>query len=326
MEIEKNYKIQILRAIAIFAVVFIHTCPIGEWQVFCRPFINFAVALFLFLSGYLTKTENDNWFNFFKKRIIRVIIPYIIWTILYSLASALVNGLDLKRILINLVTTKSTGTLYYIYVYIQFVLLTPILVKIAKSKYRWVVWLIAPISIIIFKYFPLLSGEPLNKYISVIWDVSCLGWMSYYYLGLLLGNQIIQKNFNIKKLCALYVISIPLQMLEGYGWLLLGDTNCGTQLKITSLVTNALFLLICYKFIISDKLNFKNKLLIFIGNCSFGIYLSHIMVMNLLKQIDFYLVLPYFVNSIIVIMLTLICVIIGQKVLGKKISKWFGLV
>ena len=49
MKVEKNYKIQILRAIAIFAVVFIHTCPTGEWQVFCRPFINFAVALFLFL-------------------------------------------------------------------------------------------------------------------------------------------------------------------------------------------------------------------------------------------------------------------------------------
>ena len=325
MKVEKNYKIQILRAIAIFAVVFIHTCPTGEWQVFCRPFINFAVALFLFLSGYLTKTENDNWFDFFKKRIIRVIIPYIIWSILYSLANSLASGFDLKEIIVDLITTKSTGTLYYIYVYIQFVLLTPVLGKIAKSKYRWTIWLIAPISIIIFKYCSLLSGEPLNKFISVFWDVSCLGWMSYYYLGLLLGNKIIEKKFNTRKLCILYAISIPLQMLEGYGWLLLGDTNCGTQLKITSLITNILFLLISYQFIISDKLNLKNKLLIYIGNCSFGIYLSHIMVMNVLKQIDFYLALPYFINSIVVFAVTLICVIIGQKILGKRISKWFGL-
>ena len=310
MKVEKNYKIQILRAIAIFAVVFIHTCPTGEWQVFCRPFINFAVALFLFLSGYLTKTENDNWFDFFKKRIIRVIIPYIIWSILYSLAS----GFDLKEIIVDLITTKSTGTLYYIYVYIQFVLLTPVLGKIAKSKYRWTIWLIAPISIIIFKYCSLLSGEPLNKFISVFWDVSCLGWGKGYDL-----------EFNTRKLCILYAISIPLQMLEGYGWLLLGDTNCGTQLKITSLITNILFLLISYQFIISDKLNLKNKLLIYIGNCSFGIYLSHIMVMNVLKQIDFYLALPYFINSIVVFVVTLICVIIGQKILGKRISKWFGL-
>ena len=51
----KNNTIQIFRALAIIAVVMIHTCPSGEWQVFCRPFINFSVATFLLLSGYLTK-------------------------------------------------------------------------------------------------------------------------------------------------------------------------------------------------------------------------------------------------------------------------------
>ena len=48
---EKNVKIQILRAIAIIGVVLIHTCPSGKWQIFVRPFINFAVPIFIFLSG-----------------------------------------------------------------------------------------------------------------------------------------------------------------------------------------------------------------------------------------------------------------------------------
>ena len=46
------------RAIAIIAVVVIHTTPAGQWQVFCKPFINFAVATFIFLSGYLTKADH----------------------------------------------------------------------------------------------------------------------------------------------------------------------------------------------------------------------------------------------------------------------------
>ena len=53
------------RGMAIIAVVMIHTTPAGQWQIFCKPFINFAVAAFVFLSGYLTKTDNDNWPKFY---------------------------------------------------------------------------------------------------------------------------------------------------------------------------------------------------------------------------------------------------------------------
>lgn len=81
----KNDTVQVFRAIAIIAVVMIHTTPEGVWAVCCRPFINFAVALFLFLSGYLTKADNNNYLAFCKKRIIRVAIPYVAWTILYNL-------------------------------------------------------------------------------------------------------------------------------------------------------------------------------------------------------------------------------------------------
>ena len=58
----RNNMIQVFRALSIIAVVMIHTTPPGEWQVIFRPFLNFAVATFLFLSGYLTKIENDDWY------------------------------------------------------------------------------------------------------------------------------------------------------------------------------------------------------------------------------------------------------------------------
>lgn len=148
----RNNKIQVLRGWAIIAVVLIHTCPLGIYQVIFRPFINFAVATFFFLSGYLTKTENNDWGNFFKKRIYRVIIPYVIWTILYSVTSEWWN---MSSIVWNLLTAKSAGMMYYILVYIQFVLLTPLFGKLAKSRYSWIGWFIAPVSVLIFKYYPL---------------------------------------------------------------------------------------------------------------------------------------------------------------------------
>ena len=60
-----NKKIQIMRGLSIIAVIVIHTyntntymCG-GGYGVIIRPFVNFAVGMFIFLSGYLTK-ENEN--------------------------------------------------------------------------------------------------------------------------------------------------------------------------------------------------------------------------------------------------------------------------
>ncbi|MBP3517277.1 MAG: acyltransferase [Parabacteroides sp.] len=316
--------IQIFRALSIIAVVMIHTTPSGEWQVFCRPFINFSVATFLFLSGYLTKIENDNWFAFCKKRIIRVIIPYIIWTIFYTLPP-IFSGDGILVIVKNLITAKATVAMYYIFVYIQFVLLTPWLAQLAKSKHRHWGWLIAPISMIIFKYSGLLTGIEPNAYVSLLWSDVCLGWFTYYYLGLLLGNRIIKPDYSLKTLILLYLVSILLQMAEGYGWLLLGEANCGTQVKLTSFLTSTLFLLIVYTLLNKPDIDVKSKFLRSLGDYSFGIYLCHIMVIMVLRRIPYYTTLSYPFTSFMVVLISWGCCYIGNKICGKKISGWLGL-
>lgn len=284
------------------------------------------MASFLFLSGYLTKIENDNWLKFYKKRIIRVIIPYVIWTIFYTVANLGISAFALKRILVNLVTTKASGPLYYVFVYIEFVLLTPLIGKLAKSKYRWIGWLISPLAVIVFKYYPVIGGFTLGKYVSIVWSACFLGWFTFYYLGILLGNKIMDKKYNIKLLVILYSISIILQMMEGYVWLRLGVDNCGGQLKFTAFVTSTLFLLMSYWFIVNDKVKIKSKLLVLIGNYSFGIYLSHMMVIKYLRKVPFYSSIPYIANSFIVLSLCLIVLIIGHKICGKKVSEWLGII
>lgn len=321
---QKNLKVQILRAIAIIAVVMIHTCPMGEFQVFVRPFINFAVATFLFLSGYLTNIENSDWKSFYKKRISRVIIPYIIWTLLYTTVHCIKDGFHFKSYIVNLLTTKSTETLYYIFVYIQFVILTPLLGKLARSKYHWVGWLIAPISVML-KYYWVFSGTTPNKCISALWDISCLGWFTYYYLGLLLGNKIIEKQYNIKKLSLLYGISIIIQMLEGYQWFLVEESNCGAQLKLSSILTSSIFILMAYWYINNEKRQASNKLLLMIGDYSFGIYMSHVMILKLFRIFPFWQSIPFGVNSLIILIVTTICVALGQKICGEKLSRWLGM-
>lgn len=326
----KNIKVQYLRAIAIIAVVLIHTCPSGSLQVICRPFINFAVATFLFLSGYLTKSEIENRQTFFKKRIIRVIIPYAIWTFLYTAASHIKNPAAIPVFTIkNLLTANAAAMMYYIFVYIQFVLLTPLLGKLAKSKYRWIGWCVAPISVML-KYYWVFCGVEPDPIVNLIWGDACLGWFTFYYLGLVLGNKIIERDYKLSKLFVIYIISIILQMLEGYVWLQYGQANCGTQIKLSSILTSSIFLLMAYTYI---KGNSRQKetsedcsSLLLIGNHSFGIYLCHIMFMRILSFVPYYREIPYVLNSTIVLFISLAFVYYGNKLCGKRLSKYFGFV
>lgn len=54
----KNEYIQLLRGIAIIAVVMIHSTAPDFLRVFLRPFLNFAVALFVFFVGLSHQIKN----------------------------------------------------------------------------------------------------------------------------------------------------------------------------------------------------------------------------------------------------------------------------
>ena len=194
---EESYKIQLVRGIAIIAVVFIHNTPSGMAQVWCRPFLNFSVATFLFVSGLLSSVERWNPFHRIKK----VIFPYIIWSIIYTVLYNHNSILQLPTLCIkNLITGKAAAIMYYIFVYCQFTLLIPLIDYLAKSKYKYLGFIISPLEIIIVRLFPLILGYRINSYISMIVQVSCVGWFVYFYLGYLIGNNYIHIEFKTSNL------------------------------------------------------------------------------------------------------------------------------
>lgn len=312
------------RGVAIIAVVMIHTTPAGQWQIFCKPFINFAVAAFIFLSGYLTKTDNDNWLKFYTRRISRVLVPYIIWTVIYSIPD--IRSAGMSALVKNLLCANATTTLYYIFVYIQFVLLTPLLGKLAKSPYRNLGWLIAPLSVILFKYIPVFGGIEQGKHIQLFWNDACLGWFTFYYLGLILGNRIIDRKFNVRYLAILYCASLLLQIAEGYLWYKTDPAGCGSQLKLTSILSSSIFILLIYGVLLNRNHQPKSRLLCMIGDYSFGIYLVHMMFLKLLETFDLYKLIPYPINSIVVLAISFIFCYTCSTVFGKKLGRLVGLI
>ena len=314
--------IQFFRAIAIIAVVMIHTTPAGEMQVICKPFINFAVATFIFLSGYLTKADNDNWLAFYRRRITRVLVPYFIWTVIYSIQDIQSEGLSV--LVKNLLCANATTTLYYIFVYIQFVLLTPLMGKLAKSRLRHLGWIIAPLSVVLFKYIPAFGDIHLGKHVELLWSDACLGWFTFYYLGLILGNKILSPKFNLRNLVFIYCVSLLLQMGEGYLWFTVDPAGCGSQLKLTSILSSSIFMLIIYS-VLSSNHGTKCCLLSTIGDYSFGIYLVHMMILKALEPMALYSAIPYPVTSLIILIISFIFCNVFTAVTGKRVGRLLGL-
>lgn len=319
----RNNKIQLLRGLAIIAIVFIHSCPRGTTQILVRPFLNFGVALFLFLSGYLTQIRDGDLFPFYKKRILRVLIPYIIWTVVYTLLFQ-----NYSRIPFNLITARTHAHFYFIPVYIQFVLLSPLIEKLTQSKYCWVGWIITPLSLLLFTYIPLLSHQELPDKVSILWNICCLGWFSYYCLGVYLGKNKQDRITNDSRLFCYLVLALVLQVLEGFVFQGLNYYDPATQLKLSTLFTNSLFLVLCSQWLKKPKPEpSDHNLLVVIGNYSFGIYLTHLMLQSLLYNYNIisFRSIPFPINSLIILCLSFTLVFSLKHICGKQLSQYLGL-
>ena len=150
-----------LRFIACFMVMLVHCIEpfylggtegtyIASWgNAFWTTAINSAlrpsVPLFVLASSYLLFPLKTDTGTFFRKRFVRVVIPFVIWTLLYifippfgSGAKADIAG-GLKELPFNFVMTAS-GHLWFVYmllgVYLLMPLLSPWAEKVSKKGER----------------------------------------------------------------------------------------------------------------------------------------------------------------------------------------------
>lgn len=94
-----NPAVDILRLLAILAVILIHTTTKAleithfdllsiPWTLFLNQISRFAVPLFFMISGFvleLSYSSNTSYFSYLIKRLNRIVIPYIFWSAVYFL-------------------------------------------------------------------------------------------------------------------------------------------------------------------------------------------------------------------------------------------------
>ena len=144
-----------LRVVACFMVILVHACePFylgGEgtyiansydafWVTIIDSALRCAVPLFVMTSSYLLFPLKGDTKSFFKRRFVRVVIPFAIWSILYAVVPMFGSGgqVDAVGNLTNLTLNfnMQSGHLWFVYmiigVYIAMPLFSPWIERVSK--------------------------------------------------------------------------------------------------------------------------------------------------------------------------------------------------
>ncbi|OCT11906.1 hypothetical protein A8709_29015 [Paenibacillus pectinilyticus] len=152
----KLTEIDIVRAIAIFAVLLIHSTsgatqlPIGTASQTLFFILNkaslFTVPLFIWISGlvlfysYYDRWEPGMTYVFWMKRLQKILIPYMLWSIFYYMYNQIMfHGtvhIDMFYLLKLLLSGNASYHLYYIVIIVQFYVLFPFIMTAVK-RYSW---------------------------------------------------------------------------------------------------------------------------------------------------------------------------------------------
>lgn len=136
-----------LRVIACFMVILVHSCEFffingdsigirtisdGFWVSVIDSAFRAAVPLFVMASAYLLLPLKDDASRFFKRRFVRVVIPFAVWSLLYAVLPYTWGEITLDTVYDNLTHllvnfNMASGHLWFVYMLIGLYLFMPIL-------------------------------------------------------------------------------------------------------------------------------------------------------------------------------------------------------
>ena len=333
-----------LRVIALFAVIVLHTTspvmeqfhkgPMGLWLVgdFYNSLVRFAVPVFVMITGTLLLHREYELGAFLKKRLSRVVIPFLFWSLVYIAYMFYNEEIDYSgdfwittKQVLHLLKFGSSYHLWYVYMLIGLYLIMPVLGKFVRNAtqkellYFIGVWFI--IMLIDQPYLARFKPQLDLRYFE--------GFIGY----LVLGHYLAFKKYNLSYLKwamrLLFILSLAGTTVATY---LLFNYYKGISTLMYEPLSPPIVIISVSIFMMArlSKPNLPQwliKLRDFIGSYSYGIYLGHALVLTLLDQagINFKWFNPLFsipVTAAICLALTLLLIYIINKIpfIGKWIS------
>ena len=267
-----------MKGLAIIAVLFIHTpfMSDGAAGIASRQLFTFAVALFFFLSGYFIRDEYLD-----TKSIMRIFIPYAIWSLLWFSYTTLKGSQPVTtwKIVNTLFFGGAFFPLYFLIVLIELKIISPWIVRHIRkvmngSSYKaykdWAL-LISPITLFIMYFIQYCTHQQPLIY-AQIFPI----WFLFYYIGAVMKFGGFIGN-TLKSLC-FTLLGIYLMGLEStyINEVIKVPFWAASQIKFSSYFYSLSFCIL----LMSMYRKVERDVIVRLGEMSFGIYLLHIPIMK----------------------------------------------
>lgn len=137
----------IVRIIAIFFVVLVHSVNVTTTDFISFPLSSpiaaTCVPLFVLLSGSLLLNKDEGYILFYKKRLTRLLLPWITWSLIYFALSYLKNPVPNFSQLLTLFSTSLTSFWFLPMITALYIITPALRIFVKAAKIRDVVFIIS---------------------------------------------------------------------------------------------------------------------------------------------------------------------------------------
>jgi surface polysaccharide O-acyltransferase-like enzyme len=265
---ERTAWIDLLRLFSVFAVVGLHAAVpvvlgfgkisgIDWWSgnIIDSSF-RWSVPLFVMISGalLLNHKRQESFASFCRKKIMRILIPLLFWSAVYSAMNCLLdfhahNTVSIKNIIGNFLVGRPYSHLWYLFMLIGLYVLTPFL--------RWLLGMLTEHQTAAFTAFLVIAGMlfalfPQTNYetgkLFFLWSLQFLG---YFVLGGVACKKRLWEKINNKILICFYCISVA--VTAAGCWFLSTTTTLNAGLKFYNYTSPSVVVMAITVFFLAAK-------------------------------------------------------------------------
>ena len=336
MEKENNKRygwISNLRILATCSVILLHVSvyviyqfghiELHKWWVgnIFNSISRFAVPTFIMIAGALLIPQEIGIKTFMQKRLKRILLPFLFWSVIYIIyhfvndtATAHYSFFDIVKAAYFKLMNGAYFHLWFVYMLIGMYLIIPVLKKWVKNcTEKELIYFLAIWVITLFFTNPIIQ-----KYAPAIEIQFFTGFVGYLVLGYYLFTKPVEKMKNIRKISLLMIIVGILITVFGTWWVC---TKRGEMNELFHVYTTPNIFLITAGIFIFVKTSCQNTkklpwILHLIDVYGYGIYLGHILVLELLMRFFDFEPLLLGMPLVGIPVVTLICLLITMSLIS----------
>lgn len=296
---KRIFYLDFLRGFAIIMVLILHSISdyivraeffsTTSWyaNLFLNAFARTGVPIFFMISGclILSSDSTDNFGDFYKKRLMHVAIPLVFWNVAYFVSKCVVGYVefDIRILLADFINCGTEYHLWYLYTLIGIYLLAPFLkILVDRCSMKQLVWLLI-LMMLCTTIRPFINTvTPAGVYV-YLFEPLFNGYIACFFMGYILSKI----NYDRKIAITFLIVGI----LALAGSVLLNHSNSSST--GINLVANSGYSLCHYGlaaaiFVLSkfvfEKRTFLRGFTSVLAGCSFGIYLIHAAVIDIVMK------------------------------------------